>query len=55
MNINLANAPVKNGNRGCVALSLSTLYIIDKILNGRNIPHAFYLPQSGYDKKKNIR
>lgn len=52
MNIILANAPVKNGNRGCVALSLSTLYIIDKILNGRNIPHAFYLPQSGYDKKE---
>lgn len=52
MNIILANAPVKNGNRGCVALSLSTLYIIDKILNGRNIPHTFYLPQSGYDKKE---
>ena len=52
MNIILANAPVKNGNRGCVALSLSVMYIIDKILNDRNIPHTFYLPQSGYDKKE---
>ena len=52
MNIILANAPVKNGNRGCVALSLSSMYIIDKILNNRDIPHTFYLPQSGYDKKE---
>ena len=50
MNIILTNAPVKNGNRGCVALSLSAMYIIDKILNDRNIPHQFYLPQSGYEK-----
>ena len=50
MNIILTNAPVKNGNRGCVALSLSAMYIIDKILNDKNIPHQFYLPQSGYEK-----
>ena len=50
MNIILTNAPVKNGNRGCVALSLSAMYIIDKILNDRNIPHQFYLPQSGCEK-----
>lgn len=52
MKIIITNCTTNNGNRGCVALSLSTLYIIDKILNGRNIPHAFYLPQSGYDKKE---
>lgn len=52
MNIILANAPVKNGNRGCVALSLSAMYIIDKILDDRNIPHQFYLPQSGYREKE---
>ena len=50
MNIILANAPVRNGNRGCVALSLSVMYIIDKILDDKNIPHQFYLPQSGYEK-----
>lgn len=52
MNIILANALVNNGNRGCVALSLSSMYIIDKILNDRNIPHTFYLPQSGYEQKE---
>lgn len=52
MKIIIANAAVNNGNRGCVALSLSSMYIIDKILNNRNIPHTFYLPQSGYDKKE---
>ena len=52
MNIILTNAPVKNGNRGCVALSLSAIYIIDRILSDRNIPHRFYLPQSGYEKKE---
>lgn len=52
MNIILTNALVKNGNRGCVALSLSAMYIIDKILNDRNIPHQFYLPQSGYREKE---
>lgn len=51
MNIILVNAPVNNGNRGCVALSLSSMYIIGEILNDRNIPHTFYLPQSGYTQK----
>lgn len=51
MNIILTNAPVNNGNRGCVALSISIMYLIDKILNKKNIPHTFYLPQSGYTQK----
>ena len=51
MEIIISNAAVNNGNRGCVALSLSSMYIIDKILNAKNIPHTFYLPQSGYDQK----
>lgn len=50
MNIILANCPVNNGNRGCVALSLSTMYVIDKLLNEKNIPHTFFLPQSGFEK-----
>ena len=52
MEIIISNAAVNNGNRGCVALSLSSMYIIDKILNAKNIPHTFYLPQSGYDQKE---
>lgn len=53
MNIILANCPVNNGNRGCVALSLSTMYIIDKLLNEKNISHTFFLPQSGFEKMGN--
>ncbi len=51
MNIILTNAPANNGNRGCVALSVSTMYLVDKILSKKNIPHTFYLPQSGYAQK----
>ena len=35
MKILITNAAVNNGNHGCVALSLSSMYIIDKILNDR--------------------
>lgn len=52
MKIVITNSPINNGNRGCVALALSSMYIIDKILNDRNISHTFYLPQSGYDQKE---
>ena len=52
MKIIITNAAVNNGNRGCVALSVSAMYIIDKILNDENIPHTFYLPQSGHDQKE---
>lgn len=48
LNIIIANAPMYNGNRGCVALSLSSMYLIDKILSSVNIPYTFYLPQSGH-------
>lgn len=52
MKIVIVNSPINNGNRGCVALSLSAMYIIDKILKDRNIPHQFYLPQSGFGRKE---
>lgn len=52
MNIILANCAIKNGNRGCVALSLSTMFLIDKILKERNISYTFYLPQSGYNQRE---
>lgn len=48
LNIIIANAPMYNGNRGCVALSVSSMYLIDKILSSANIPYTFYLPQSGH-------
>ncbi len=42
----LANCPINNGNRGCVALSISTMYLLKQILNEKNITYEFYLPQS---------
>ena len=53
MNIILSNSSVNNGNRGCVALSLSIMYLIDKLLNKSNIPHVFYLPDSGFRLTEN--
>jgi len=51
MKIVIVNAAIQNGNRGCVALSISAVSILGEILNGKNIPHTFYLPQSGYAQK----
>ncbi|MCI0922714.1 polysaccharide pyruvyl transferase family protein [Sphingobacterium rhinopitheci] len=52
MNIVLANMPINNGNRGCVALSISTMYIVDKIMRDNNIAYKFYLPDSGFKDNK---
>ena len=46
VNIILANAPINNGNRGCVALSVSSMYIIDEILSQAGIKYNLYLPDS---------
>lgn len=43
----IGNALMKNGNRGCVALSISTMFLIDRILTERAIEYEFYLPDSG--------
>ncbi len=51
-NIILANAPIKNGNRGCVALSITVMSIIDKILTDANISYTYYLPNSLYGDDK---
>lgn len=52
LNIIIANALVCNGNRGCVALSISSMFIIDDILSSKNISYKFYLPQSGHTEYK---
>ena len=48
----LANAPMNNGNRGCVALSISALYLIDKILSDSNIEYDIYLPDGNWHDGK---
>lgn len=40
----LANAPINNGNRGCVALSYCSIYLIEKILGQGN--YRLYLTNS---------
>lgn len=45
-NIILANAPINNGNRGCVALSITAMSIIDEILSEANVDYDIYLPDS---------
>jgi len=42
----LANAPINNGNRGCVALSITSLKIINDILFAKGIEADIYLPDS---------
>ena len=41
-----------SGNRGCVALCISSMYIIDEILSKKNIHYTFYLPRSGHTEYK---
>lgn len=52
VNIILANAPINNGNRGCVALSVSSMYIIDEILSQAGIKYILYLPDSQHRECK---
>lgn len=52
LNIIISNAPMQNGNRGCVALSISSMCVLDEILSNKNIPYTFYLPQSGHKEYK---
>lgn len=53
MNIILANAPVKNGNRGCVALSITMMSLIDEVMKDAKIKYKLFLPDSQFgDQKK---
>ena len=48
----LANATISNGNKGCVALCYSVLYLVDYILSQRDIPYRIYLTDSHEDEGK---
>lgn len=53
INIILANAPVKNGNRGCVALSITMMSLIDEVMNNADVQYRLFLPDSQFgDQKK---
>ena len=42
----LANAPLQNGNRGCAALTVSLLYIINRLFENSNVSVEFLLPDA---------
>lgn len=42
----LANAPIRSGNRGCTALTITTMYIIDKLFQERGVDYELYLCDS---------
>ncbi len=42
----LSNAPIRSGNKGCVALCYSVLYLVDFILSQRGIEYRLYLTES---------
>lgn len=48
MNIVLANAAIKNGNMGCVALSITMMSMIDDIMKTAGIGYNLYLPDSQF-------
>ncbi len=50
LNIILGNCPINNGNRGCVALSYTSIYLIDKILTEVGYTYHLYLSDSGFSK-----
>lgn len=52
MKIILGNAPIKNGNRGCVALTISIAHLIDEIMEKAGLSYDLYLSDSQYDDRK---
>lgn len=55
MKIILGNAPIKNGNRGCVALTITIACMIDEIMKKAGLSYELYLPDSQYDDRKHMR
>lgn len=43
LTIVLANTPIFNGNRGCVALSITSIYLIDRILSEAHVNYQLYV------------
>ena len=51
-NIILANASIKNGNRGCVALAITMMSLIDEVMNNAGAQYRLFLPDSQFDDQK---
>lgn len=48
LNILLVNCVVVNGNKGCVALTVSTMFLLSNLLDSLGYSYTFYLSHSGY-------
>ena len=46
LNLIIANAPLQSGNRGCVALTIAAISLIDKVLSEEGIGYNLYLPDA---------
>ena len=46
INIIIANAPLQSGNRGCVALTLATIYLLDRVFSEQGVAFNIYLPDA---------
>ena len=52
INIILSNALVKNGNRGCVALTITMMSLIDEVTKSAGVNYKLILPDSQYKDQK---
>lgn len=48
----LANAPINNGNRGCVALSITMMSLIDEVMRKANQEYELFLTDSQFLKQE---
>lgn len=51
-NIVLANCTINNGNRGCVALSVTVMELIDELMSEYGKEYVLYLPDSAYNDRE---
>lgn len=54
LNIILANATQISGNRGCVALCITSIYLLDEIFSKKKTNYNIYLCDSGFSAFKEV-
>lgn len=55
LNIILANASINNGNRGCVALTITSIYLLNEIFKRYGIHYELFLCNSGFPAHQNYK
>jgi len=54
LHIIIQNAPISNGNLGCVALAYSAIYLIDSIMKSRSQLYTLYVSDSNKNRESSI-